>query len=104
MFIDSLCPYIVSFPFYCFHFEVKCDIFSPFQNLLLCMTLSNSREMLKASPHQLKRPKLPCFLRAQGKCYETQYVLGSLGSQVTWDNGDNVPLSSNIQLELVAKM
>lgn len=60
--------------------------------------------MLKASPHQLKRPKLPCFLRAKGKCYETQYVLGPLGSQVTWDDGDNVPLSSNTQLELVAKM
>jgi hypothetical protein len=78
--------------------------FSPLQNLLLFVSLSNSREMLKASPHKLKRPKLPCLLRAKEKRSETQYVLGPLGSPATWEDGDNLLLSSNLLLKIAAEM
>lgn len=74
------------------------------QNLLLCVILRNSREMLKASPHHLKRPKLPCLCRAKENLYEIQYVLGPLGSPVPRDDGDNLLLSSNLLLKLVAKI
>lgn len=49
----------------------------------------------------VKKTQITLFTQRKGKkCYKTQYVLGPLGSPATWEDADNLLLSSNLLLKI----